>query len=253
MAVALLVVGLTACGKTSSKNESVASARAARQAPGALIAPPPRVADAGAPLAGPEGIDKDGFPTQHVDRVVLRGMLMRKEYAALTELFERFQRDFEGDNNRETWPMEAADAFDSAEDALNESLDAWVAATPSSFAPYLARGTHWASVGWARRGGRWAKDTPSEDFVAMRHAFELARPDLEKSVALRPKLVAAQRRLIYIGRAGGDGALAEGAISSALAACPSCFRVRVAYIANTTPRWGGSYAMMETFARKSAS
>ncbi len=250
----LVLLALTACSKKSAPTtESVASARAARQAPGALIAPAPVGSGAGSPLAGPVGVDKDGFPTQYVDRAVLRGMLLRREFAELTSVFERFQADFESDPTRETWPMDAADAFNSAETAIEAGLDAWVAATPASFAPYLARGTHWTSVGYARRGTRWAKDTPPEDFAAMREAFDRARPDLEKSLSLRPKLVAAQRPLIQIGRAESDDAGTERAIAGALSACPSCFRVRVTYMTNSTPRWGGSYSKMAAFAKKSAS
>lgn len=251
-AVVVAVALLLACGKKSASTESAASARAARETPGPLIAPPPASPDAGV-LGGPPGVDDAGAPRQWVDRAVLRGMLLRKDHAALAAVFERLQADFESDPMRETWPMDAADAFDSAEPAMKVALDEWASATPASFAPYLARGTHLVNVGYTRRGTGWARETPAEDLDEMKRAFAPARTDLEKALTLRPRLVAAQRRLIQIGRAGGDPALAERAIGSALDACPSCLRVRVTYMVNSTPRWGGSYAKMRAFAARSAS
>lgn len=148
--------------------------------------------------------------------------------------------------------MDAADAFSSAEPAILPALDAWVAATPGSFAPYLARATHWTDAGHARRGSRWSKDTPADDMAQMREAFTHAKPDLDHAIALRPKQTAAHRLRIQIARHEGDAKLAERTISTALAACPSCLRIRITYVVNAAPRWGGSYPEIERFVKQSA-
>ncbi len=80
-----------------------------------------------------------------------------------------------------------------------------------------------------------------------------AKPDLDRSLALRPKLVAAHRLRIQIARHEGEAKVADGTISAALAACPSCFRIRVVYILNSVPRWGGSYSDLDTFVKRSMS
>ena len=242
-ALLLCLLALAGCKRKTTKSKAaVASTPSSRQAPGALIALPPIVSDdAGAPLTGAIGNDAYGFPTLHVDRVVLRTMLAHKQYKELTKVFEDAQAAFEADPSRETWPMEAGDAFASAEASIIPALDAWVAATPDSFAPYLARATHWNDAGNARRGGRPAKDTPPNDMALMREAFAHAKPDLDRSLTLRPKLVAAHRLRIQIARHKGEAKVADGTISAALATCPSCFRIRVVYILNSVPRWGGSY------------
>lgn len=208
----------------------------------------------GLPLLGPEGMDGDGYTKAYVDQLALRSLLSNGRYAELTAYFEKFQTVFEADSKREMWPIDAADAFASAEAALDAPLDAWVAATPSSFAPYLARGAHRSSVGFARRGGKWAKDTPAADWQAMARALAQARGDLRRAIELRPKLVAAMRyRLQGLATAGlaDETETKESVIERALEACPDCYQIRVTFLLNSTPRWGGSYEDMTTFAEKS--
>jgi len=89
---------------------------------------------------------------------------------SLAASFERFQTAFEGDARYEYWPLDAGQAFRSAEPELGPALDAWVAKAPASFAPYLARGWHRLAVTMAKRGRKWAKDTAQADFSAMREA-----------------------------------------------------------------------------------
>jgi hypothetical protein len=120
------------------------------------------------PLRGGDGVDDDGYPVAAVDRAALRSLLWHRRYQELTRAFAELQGDFEADAKREYWPMDAGDAFASAEPELRDRLDAWVAATPDSFAPYLARGTYWVAVGFARRGGRFTEDTTHDEMAALR-------------------------------------------------------------------------------------
>lgn len=83
----------------------------------------------------------------------------------------------------------------------------------------------------------------------MREAFLQAQTDLDRTLELRPKQTAAHRLRMH----EGDGKRAEGPISAALAACPSCLRIRATYILNSSPRWGGSYSGIERFVKQSAS
>jgi tetratricopeptide (TPR) repeat protein len=250
----LLLTSMLACarGKAPDKtSEPLAAApdaaagpnQAERQRPVADLAP---AMDAGAPLTGPEGVDAYGYPLKHVDRAAVRGMLAAKRYADLTALFTKLQDDFEADQTRESWVIDAGDAFDSAEPELAPGIDAWVAAAPDSFAPHFARGTCLHAVAFAKRGAKWANDTPAEDLAAMKEPRKESDGELEKAIKLRPKLVAAMKK--KMGGAGPDATL----IARALAACPSCFRVRVTHMQSLAPRWGGSYAQMDAFAKKSA-
>ena len=159
-------------------------ARAVRTSAVTLVAPAPL--PTGLSLAGTEGKSADGAPTQYVDRPALRSLLAHARFADLTRDFERLEADFEADPSREYWPIDAADAFASAEPELQAPLDAWAAATPESFAPYLARAAYWKATAYARRGAKWTKDTPDVDLASMRDVAALASADLIRSMkALR--------------------------------------------------------------------
>jgi len=222
------------------------SARAKRQAVVSLVAPAPL--PLGVPLLGPVGVDAEGYPTQWVDRPAVRSLLSHRKLTELSGFIERFQADFEADPRKEYWPADAAAALDSAEPELRALLDEWVAAAPTSFAPLLARGAYFTAVGFARRGAKWAKDTPNADFDAMADAFAPARADLKRALELRPRAVAAYRGLIQMEAAGGTPAGARHAVDAATATCAACFQIRTVYLLNARPRWGGSYDAMRAYA-----
>lgn len=224
--------------------------REVRESAAAVVAPAP--APTALPFAGQDGKDADGYPTRTIDRVGFRSLLAHKMFAELTRYVEELELAFEADSRKETWVSDAGDAFYSGEPEIVAALDAWVQATPSSFAPYLARGAHWTATAYVRRGAKWAKDTPGDDFAAMGQAGTLAAPDLERALALRPKLVAARRLQIVLSSAISDTELARSAIRAAVASCPSCYQVRAAYLHSLTPRWHGTYERMDLFAKESA-
>jgi tetratricopeptide (TPR) repeat protein len=228
-----------------SKQES-AAARGLRQTVITMVAPAPLPTSL--PLSGPDGVDADGYPKRWVDRAALRSLLHHRKFAELTAYFERFQTEFESDPRKEYWPFDAAAAFGSVEPELRQSLDAWVASAPGAFAPLLARGTYFTSVGFARRGTKWAKDTPNADFDAMADAFAPARADLKRALLLRPRAFAAHRGLIQMEAAGGTPAAARRTADEAIELCRACYQIRVTFLVNARPRWGGSHEIMRDFA-----
>jgi tetratricopeptide (TPR) repeat protein len=125
-------------------------------------------------------------------------------------------------------------------------LNAWVDASPQSFAPYLARGAYRVSLGYLRRGGRWAKDTHESDFAAMADAHKKALVDLEQALAIRPKAVVALTEEIQLRM---DAVDLRRVAAKASKACPTCFLPRVSMMHALEPRWGGSYEEMAEFAK----
>lgn len=225
---------------------SIEAARERRTAP--AVEPAPAPLPTALPLVGGDGIMADGYPVAHVDGAAFRSLLWHGKYEELNRYFDELQSDFETDNKREYWISGAADAFGSAEASLTERLDAWVAATPGSFAPHLARGAHWNGVAWARRGAHWAKDTPAADMAAMNEAFDHAWTDLTTALSLRPKLVHARLLRVRVLSARSDHRAMRAEVDRAIAVCPGCYRIRVVYLLDTTPRWGGTYDAMRAFA-----
>lgn len=231
-------------GKASVKK--VDTARAQRVAPLIDVAPVP--IPKALPLIGAEGKTADGYPTQSVDGAGLRSLLWHERWDELDRHFAQFQEAFEADEKHEYWPIDAGAAFASADPSIEPKLDAWVAARPASFAARFARGAHWNGVGWARRGGKWAKDTPASDFASMDDAFRKALVDLDAAIAMKPKLMAARLERMRVLTAHENRGEMRAEVDRATAACPGCFQIRASYLLNTRPRWGGTYAAMTTYA-----
>jgi tetratricopeptide (TPR) repeat protein len=228
--------------------ERVAAAREARQRPVVHVAPGPL--PTGLPLLGPDGTDADGYPKRYVDRVALRSLLHFHKFADLTAYFEQLQTAFEADPRKEYWPIDAGEAFSTSEPEIVPDLDAWVAATPQSFAPYFARGSHYVASLWAKRGEKSLRNTPAQDLSAMSATGGPAFADLDRALALRPGLVAAMRQEILGAQPLGDHERISRYQKEAIRACPSCFQVRAAVAAFMIPRWGQTYAALHAFAAK---
>lgn len=203
----------------------------------------------GIPLLGVEGFDAEGDPTQYVDQAGLRSLLKHRRFAALDLAFEHFQDAFEKNPRLELWPADAAGAFESAEPSLGLLLDEW-ADNSTSFAPWLARGTHLAAVAGAQRGTRWAADTSGGEFAEMRATLPVALQNLERALELRPKLVAARAREVWVRKLMADAFGFQEAVRLADESCPTCFLHRAAVMRALQPRWGGSYDAMRAYAQR---
>jgi tetratricopeptide (TPR) repeat protein len=208
---------------------------------------------AGPAMVGSAGTDPHGYPLKTADKRAVLRMLRARQFDALDAWLVDLQTQFEADYHKEYWPLDALDAFSSVDPTLAPLLDAWVAAKPDSYMALAARGIHLQSVGWYKRGGRWACETPPENFEAMREAHATAFPDLDEALNRHPRLIAAHRALIKVANANGAPLeIKRQLIDQALAACPDCFQVRVTFMFAMEPRWGGSYEKMDAFAQESA-
>jgi len=227
--------------------EEAGRARVGRQTKVAEVAPAPL--PTGLPLVGKEGLDADGYPLKWVDRAALRSLLRAEHYAELTRYLEELQTAFEADPKKEYWTADAAAAFESAEAELLPLLEAWVKATPQSFAPYLARGAYRVELGFTRRGARWANETAEGDLEAMHDTHKKAFADLEQALSMRPKTVAAYSLELALLSASAQVREIRQVAAKAAEVCPSCLLFRVRVMHALEPRWGGSYDAMAEFAR----
>lgn len=108
---------------------------------------------------GPDGLDADGYPLRHVDKVALVALVRAREFARAERFMERIQSEFEADYHKEDWALEVAFAFDSADPALAGLLDAWQVQSPETWQVHLARGMQLKAVAWARRGSKYLHKT----------------------------------------------------------------------------------------------
>jgi tetratricopeptide (TPR) repeat protein len=202
------------------------------------------------PMTGEEGEDTHGYPLRTADKLSLLALLHAGRFEELTTYIELFQADFEKDFRREHWPMDALDAFATADPEVGRRLRQWVDAAPDSFASHAALGLHYKALAWRHRGENFIGETPAMQLARMRAATAPARSHLDRALELRPSLVAAERALINL----PDSTLKDRreAFGRAIQACPECFYVRASMLSMLQPRWGGSDELMERFVRSHA-
>ncbi|WP_233582814.1 DUF4034 domain-containing protein [Corallococcus sp. CA053C] len=247
----VLVLGLVTAGLAvqafQAKQHAAVEARiAAREKP--VLTPAPGPAPHGLPVVAPAGLERGEVPRGHVDGVALRALLLRRQFEELTLAVEQLQWGMESNPQDEHWMTDGIQALGNGSPDSEALLDAWVEASPRSFAPLLARGAHWVNVGYLRRGTRVVATTANEELTEMQKAFERAVPDLQRAWALQPKAVAAARPLLNVATALGDREARERIFARAVEQCPSCADIRAVYLYGLRPRWGGSYEEMEAFA-----
>lgn len=233
--------------RTASALKGDEAARARRERMGTVAAVALAPLPVKSPLVEREGRDAFGYPRSYVDQGAVRSLLAWKKYAELNGYLEQFQRDFLVDLRNEYFVHDSAEAFSSPEPELGRELDAWVAATPGSFAPYLARGSHLIAVGLAARGTEYVADTDRSNFSAMHGAFAKAQSDLERALSISPRLMTAHRQRMTLAFVGGKPPFREAA-APAFEACRECFLLRSLEQSALEPRWGGSHRAMEAAA-----
>lgn len=208
----------------------------------------PKVYEAGvAPPAVPaKGPTRKPLPA--AERARLRGLFERGEFGALNAALEKTQADFERDASTELQACEAFRRFSREGDEAR--LDEWVAATPSHFAPYLARAEYRYETGWRARGHDWASATPEEQFRRMEESFAKAEPDLDAALGTNPRLLEAYIVRLGIHNARGEEAAEDEVFGEAVSLLPRSYLLRNMMVHANLPRWGGTYDEMERIARQ---
>ena len=84
----------------------------------------------------------------------------------------------------------------------------------------------------------------------MEQMFVLSKNDLETSLRLNPKSYLAILHLLNIAQFEGDSQAAENYLMLGNSVLPSNMIVRIRYLIQLTPRWGGSYKSIESFINK---
>ena len=176
-------------------------------------------------------------------------LLDSRNYQELDRVLTRYQQEFEQDPRAEHRVFNAFEAFATLDPAHESLLIGWTKAYPGSYASHLALGVYYYDQAWEARGGRWATETSQDQFKRMEQYFIGALRSVTQAQKLNPKLQPAYYNILGImGGAGIPGQ--EKVLATALEACPTCLDVRIMYIRNLAPRWGGSHEAMDRFARE---
>ena len=186
---------------------------------------------------------RKGPQDQHV-----RQLLQSGDFTALEKELDGFQRDYEAGKSNEYVLFQATHPFVHAD--LQPTIERWIAMHPHAWQALAARGISRAAAGYRARGTKATSETLPAQLDAMRQLFALAVPDLRAALSERPRFLPAYARLIDIAQMLGDEQGAKAALEDAVRQDPNTFQVRDTYMTGLEPRWGGSWAAMDAFARQ---
>ena len=134
--------------------------------------------------------------------------------------------------------------------AENEPFhEAWIKAFPKSEAAFLAQANYYLTRAWAARGNDFASKTARSQFAAMEQAGAKAANALDSAAKLskRPTLEAVV--MLETVQLIGDQGSAAAIYHEALKRDPQAVRLRIRYIDEVQPRWGGSVEAIADVAR----
>lgn len=141
----------------------------------------------------------------------------------------------------------AYSAFDVEDDSYGTLLDAWLAASPDSYQPHLARAQFHYRMAWKARGTKWASETSEKQLEDMRAYFDLATRDLEAVFKITRENMVAYNILIGMMSSSARHDEMYQVLQHATHINPATYRVRLRFLRAISPRWGGSYELMEGF------
>lgn len=135
--------------------------------------------------------------------------------------------------------------FDNSSFDVRSTLDAWKRASPSSAFAYAASGWAYLAMASAARGDAYICDTPQSNIDAMDRLLTEADADLQRAVALNPKITPVYVAMIRIGSMSFGQAYTLKAAKRGLAVAPDSYAIYGMYSGAEEPRWGGTLQLMQ--------
>jgi len=139
-----------------------------------------------------------------------------------------------------------------ADPALEPLLAQWTLRQPKSFVARLLKGNYHKIMGYARRGGRFADKTSTEQFAAMEAEFEKAVHELRAAMELRPQSALPQASLVGIARASVGNDAVRGLVAEAEKLDRGTMAARYTGLEALAPKWGGSFEEQDELLQRAA-
>lgn len=190
-----------------------------------------------------------GQGTESLPRLEVLRLLRRREFSRLTAVIDSRQALVERDVRSEVELARIVEAFGTTDPSVSEALDAWVAAMPDSFAPYVARARHRFQLAFSARGTEVAAKTSTDQFEAMSQQLVGVVSDALAALERDPLLTEAYALLIGAARTIGDQLACDAVGERGLSKAPASLRIRTALAVCALPKWGGSQEQVEGVAR----
>ncbi|MFK2876670.1 tetratricopeptide repeat protein [Rhodanobacter hydrolyticus] len=141
-------------------------------------------------------------------------------------------------------------AFGEGSLGVRETLDAWKRASPNSAFAFAASGWAYVAMASKARGGAYISETPQSNIDAMDRLLARADTDLQRAMALDPKVTPTYVAMIHVGSMSFGAAYVDRAARSGLAVAPDNYAIYGTLSSAAEPRWGGSLAAMDRVAQQ---
>lgn len=195
-------------------------------------------------------VQSHGSELSTAERQEIYDLLEARQFAQLNTILTQVQSEYLS-NPVDDWKVvQAFNLFSDPYLAYRPLFDEWVAAYPDHFAPRLARGRYFSSLGWENRGGKYASETADSQFAGMHDYFDLALGDLEAALDLNPQLLPAYITMINIYKAQGPQSAQDETTRQAQQLFPTSYELYKKILKANEPRWGGSYTIMTNYAHQ---
>jgi tetratricopeptide (TPR) repeat protein len=175
------------------------------------------------------------------------------QFKALDAELSSYQQQYEQDPAREMNAIIAYAAFETTNGFISEHLDAWVKASPDSYAAALAHALSLMELAWRWRGNGFANQVTKTQWQQMRKSLAQAVAEANRALAINPNLSIAHALLIEAAKMDGTEMGLARASREAIQSAPASFAIREAIMESLMPRWGGSHDAMVAFAKQSQS
>ena len=177
-------------------------------------------------------------------------LLNERQFATLEEALTEVQRDYERlhktDADAERRLSRAFRVFYFADQSTAPIYDAWVKASPRSYAASLARGEFLTALAWKRRGTELSNKLSPDQWAQVNRVAAMAVDELTRSLRLTAMPVLSYEFLIELSSITGKPDM-ETLLASAQRLDPTTYYPSRAYLAALRPQWGGSMEAMEAY------
>jgi hypothetical protein len=192
------------------------------------------------------------LPEERIPNGVLSRYLAEKKFSNL-------EREVQGYINAyKKRQITAEELFDRFKPFTNDNLgleslfNQWVDQYPKSYVARTARGIFFNSVAWSLRGKKFARDTTGIQFENFRAYLNRADADLRASLELDDKPIQSYTILIDVEKGLGTGETRKF-VDDAIKLDPKAYRVRDVYLRSISPKWGGSFRLLDEFVAEAKS
>lgn len=184
------------------------------------------------------------------DKRVWKKLLQDHKFEILDKEFDKLQKEYENDPNKEIVLSQAFQSFENSDTLLEKDIALWIKQHPDSNYAHLASALYHFHIGWLCRGYRWRSETREKQFAKMKAYFRKAKEEMLYVIEKNPKQTVAYTSLLDLLATEGQKEEYRRYLKEALHHNPLSFLIRRMHLIMLQPKWGGSLEEIKAFMKE---